>query len=722
VDILVGTTLGGYTLVRPIGSGGMGTVYLAEDRAIGQQVAIKVVRTDEGDYLDTPSEEQAAERFRQEARAVAGLDHLHILPLYRYGEEEVNGARRAYMVMQYRPEGSLGDWLRRRAGLASGESAAAPLNQPAELPAAWPLSLAEADEYLRQAASALQYAHDRGIVHRDVKPANFLLRFDAHATGNLAGGVFLLLSDFGLAKFFSALSASSRVFGTPVYMAPEQFEGAAGPESDQYALAVMIYYFLAGRPPFEGDPIHLMHQHINVEAPPVRAFAPTVPASVESVLARALAKRPGERYPSIAAFAEVFSRSVYEASRGLSPQFSLPAFNRGSQGLSPAQTPVLHSSIDQRTTHNAPTVFATPGEQSMPPTMIQAMPTRTYPASAVPNTPVIDTPPAAPAQAGQQPRVGRRSALGWIIGGIAVIGVGGAVGAYFYLHRAPALAKYILRGHTSAVTAISWSPDGTQLASASDDQTVRLWSASSQATTLVYRYSAPVQAVAWNFNGTLFASGGRDDTVQIWGTNGLMRYRTPDLAAPVNALAWDLDYNRIFIGTSGAGLPQIAVEQKTVIHQMGKSVIRALALSPDMRYLAIGGQSGGISIHDLYTMRAQFYRHSRATPVLALAWSPDGARLASGGADRHAQVLDARTGEVLRRLVHNGVVNGVAWDPSGADRLATACSDGLLRVWNVASGAHTAYQGHTAAVTALAWRPGALTTGSADTTIIIWKV
>src|SRR5205823_579282 len=111
VDILLGTSLGGYTLLRAIGDGGMGTVYLAEDSTIGQQVAIKVVRTDPAAYSDTDST-SPTKRFRQEARAVASLDHLHILPLYRYGEEETVGGQRAYMVMQYRPEGSLWDWLR----------------------------------------------------------------------------------------------------------------------------------------------------------------------------------------------------------------------------------------------------------------------------------------------------------------------------------------------------------------------------------------------------------------------------------------------------------------------------------------------------------------------------------------------------------------------------------------------------------------------------------
>jgi len=185
VDTLVGTSLGGYTLTRLIGSGGMGTVYLATDLTIGQQVAIKVIRTDTADYPDLTSAQRAAERFKQEARAVASLDHLHILPLYRYGEEQSENGQRAYMVMQYRPEGSLWDWIRRRTGAIPDQLSN--LNQPSRPGGSWPLSAEEASEYLRQAASALQYAHDRGIIHRDIKPANFLLRLEENNTAASPG-------------------------------------------------------------------------------------------------------------------------------------------------------------------------------------------------------------------------------------------------------------------------------------------------------------------------------------------------------------------------------------------------------------------------------------------------------------------------------------------------------------------------------------------------------
>ena len=173
------------------------------------------------------------------------LDHPHILALYDYGESRVNEATLTYMVMPYRPEGTLTSWLQRR-GRAE------------------PLSPQEVASLIDQAASALQHAHNRQIIHQDVKPANFLIQSDEENPSRLN----LQLADFGVAKFNSATaSASQAVRGTPASMAPEQWEGHPVPATDQYALAVMAYELLAGRPPFQGGLSQVMFQHFNTPPP-----------------------------------------------------------------------------------------------------------------------------------------------------------------------------------------------------------------------------------------------------------------------------------------------------------------------------------------------------------------------------------------------------------------------------------------------------------------------
>ncbi|MGH2496819.1 MAG: protein kinase domain-containing protein, partial [Ktedonobacteraceae bacterium] len=373
MDSLIGTSIGGYTLIQVLGSGGMGTVYLAQDPAIGQQVAIKVVRTDPDSYTDMSEAFSAAGRFKQEARSVAGLDHLHILPLYRYGEEKTGDGQRAYIIMQYRPEGSLWDWLRRRAEFTLGQAASqhsdtTPMNLPFLMSGTWPVGLSEAGEYARQAASALQYAHERGIIHRDVKPANFLLRVES---GN---SVHLLLSDFGLAKVYSSSSATSHVLGTPIYMAPEQFEGAAVPETDQYSLAVMLYYLLAGRPPFEGEPMRLMNQHLTAPPPPITTFNAALPESVGVVLARALAKKPAGRFSSTADFAAAFTQAEQDAPANMRPFLSLPT-------LSQANRPAPYAPTALSPVANTPT----PPRQNPPNAAFQPATYATQPAPSESN-------------------------------------------------------------------------------------------------------------------------------------------------------------------------------------------------------------------------------------------------------------------------------------------------------------------------------------------------
>lgn len=287
---LEGLQLGHYRLIRLVGSGGMGEVYLAEDPRIHRQVAIKVIRTEISAQPGLSGEEDAARLFQREAKAIAMLDHPHILPLYDYGEQEASGARFTYLVMPFRPEGSLTNWLRQHSS--------------DRLP-----SSTDVVHFIQQAASALQYAHDRQIIHQDVKPSNFLIRNNPDTPYRPD----LLLTDFGVAKLSSATSSVSHsIRGTPTYMAPEQWSGDPVPATDQYALAVMAYELLVGHPPFQGSPMRMMYLHANTQAQPPSTLNPQLPHDVDIVLLHALAKQPEGRFLSITAFANAFRQALQD--------------------------------------------------------------------------------------------------------------------------------------------------------------------------------------------------------------------------------------------------------------------------------------------------------------------------------------------------------------------------------------------------------------------------
>ena len=262
----IGKSLGRYRLEDLLGQGGMAEVHRATDTKLARTVAVKVILAThaiKGDFL---------ERFLREARMVASLEHPNILPVYDFGED--NGV--PFLVMPYLSGGTLRERL--RAGAA-------------------PLALASA--WIAQLADALDAAHTAGVLHRDVKPANVLVGKNDR----------LFLADFGIAKMLenqSGLTATGVVVGTPIYMAPEQAQGhPATPATDRYALAVVAYEILCGRPPFDGDnALSLMHQHVSSPPPPLSTRIGGLPADLDAVLSQALAKDPAARPPTCRAFAD----------------------------------------------------------------------------------------------------------------------------------------------------------------------------------------------------------------------------------------------------------------------------------------------------------------------------------------------------------------------------------------------------------------------------------
>ena len=260
-----GGMLGRYRLESILGRGGMAEVFRAEDTRLGRPVAVKVILAD---HAADPS---FVERFLREARLVASLEHPNILPVYDFGEE----GGRPYLVMPFLDGGTLRDRIR-----------------------LGPVPLAKASGWLTPLAGALDAAHEAGILHRDVKPANVLL----------GRGERVFLADFGIAKMLetvTGLTATGTVMGTPLYMAPEQAQGMpATPATDRYALAVVAYEMLAGRPPFEGEsPLSVMNQHVTSPAPALSERAAGLPASLDAVFAQALSKKPEGRHATSGDFA-----------------------------------------------------------------------------------------------------------------------------------------------------------------------------------------------------------------------------------------------------------------------------------------------------------------------------------------------------------------------------------------------------------------------------------
>jgi WD40 repeat protein len=321
-------------------------------------------------------------------------------------------------------------------------------------------------------------------------------------------------------------------------------------------------------------------------------------------------------------------------------------------------------------------------------------------------------------------QLSRRRALGWIVGGAAIVVIGSGTGIFLYSRFAkPAHALYVLRGHSDVVTSVSWSPDGTQLVSGSRDSTARIWLVANENNTLTYSgHQAPVLSTAWSPGGRLVASGGEDKTVQVWDTRGNIKHTFGKLGV-VSSVIWTGSGDRMFVGTLGNGGHELFLNTNSSTKNSARAFIHVLALSPNGRYLAAALDNGNVAITSLQeTPHRVAIHHMHTAAVLSLAWSQDSTKLASGSADTAAKVWDAATEHVEHVLPHSGAVNGIVWEPTNTGRLATASADGSVYIWDVNSSARTIYSGHSGEVMSVAWGLNGLASGAADNTIIVWQV
>jgi serine/threonine protein kinase len=273
-EVRAGEMLGSHRILRKLGAGGMGAVYLAEHALIGRKVAIKIL------LPEVSHNDEIVQRFFNEARIASALDHPGIIQVFDFG---YRADGRAFIVMEYLDGESLGARLERRGRLPLDES----------------LRIAH------QCTGALDMAHRRGVVHRDIKPDNIFMVPDPL----VEGGERAKLLDFGIAKLtgperhVGSMTRAGVIMGTPVYMAPEQCSGAADVDhrADIYALGCVLFHLLCGRPPFAGPGSgDIMAAHLCAPAPAPSAFVPGIPPAVDAIVARCLAKLPDERFSSMA--------------------------------------------------------------------------------------------------------------------------------------------------------------------------------------------------------------------------------------------------------------------------------------------------------------------------------------------------------------------------------------------------------------------------------------
>ncbi len=689
-------TLGRYQLIRRIGVGGMGEVWLGEDPALHRQVAIKTLP------LQNQNDNEFLQRFEREARAAAALHHPHILPVHDFGKQSLpNGQTITFIVMPYVGGGSLADRIE---AMARNHMRIAPT---------------EALGYLVQAADAIDYAHTQGVLHRDIKPANMLLRNDN----------WLMLADFGIARILSErtqLTQTGAGFGTPDYMAPEQAQGKAEPASDNYSLAVIAYQLFTGRLPFSGETSYAVTmQHIMTPPPPPRQINPALSPALEQVLLQGLAKNPAQRPPSASAFINALQTAMQQApfnatlfpppissvpSTGAAPR-SVPSTERSPViPVNPITTPVKPHGLTRRQVliGGGATLLLLGGGLGV-----------WEIATNMNHSGQNQTPGTRTAGNKKQTSSTNTSST-----------------------PTPGSPRYLLTGHDRTPTALAWSPKFPILASAGLDGNIMLWDIlaiqQQEATTKTAKamqnpgITGENMFIVWSPDGaSLAVANTNGPSVDI--SLAYLSVYTANLSNPLpgyqslalhgsnlfTGLAWTPGKNLLvaladtgssaskfwMINTQAGPHPDTTKMPATSIPALMSSdnsnyYFNPLSIAPDGVTTAIGTSNGVLLGQFALTGNALQWKQKASLSFNdtfpsegdAVTWSPDGRFVAGVTTNSYAPpsvlALWDTQNQNSRKLLQipgaNAVLGTLAWCPAPTSpRLAAGNKDGTVYIWNV---------------------------------------